>query len=85
MGAFYEYPTMREDLINTGVPHRILAGTRDALFPEPALADALSGLDVEWLEGFGHVPMIQDPGVFDAAFRRALLALYPPDPDAPRA
>lgn len=84
MGRFYEYPGMRDDLLHTGVPHRILAGTRDTLFPASSLAGVLAGLDVDWLEGFGHIPMLQDPGLFERAFRRTLTALYPPDPgDAP--
>jgi pimeloyl-ACP methyl ester carboxylesterase len=77
MGRFYQYPTMAADLKATGLPHRILAGTRDALFPRSRLEPALSGLTVEWLEGQGHIPMWQDPTGFRERFRAALEAIYP--------
>jgi pimeloyl-ACP methyl ester carboxylesterase len=78
MGRFYRYPAMRADLEATGLPHRILVGTRDALFPRHVLEPALAGLSVEWLEGLGHIPLWQDPVRFEQRLRAAVTALYPP-------
>jgi pimeloyl-ACP methyl ester carboxylesterase len=78
MGKFYTYPAMRADLTAAGVPHRILMGTRDPLFPVSRVHEALDDLAVEWLPDLGHVPMLQEPAGFRSAFRRALIALYPP-------
>lgn len=78
MGRFYEYPAMRTELLQAGVPHRVLMGTRDPLFPESRVREYLHGLQVEWLPDMGHVPMLQSPVSFKRAFRRALDELYPP-------
>jgi|SRR5579875_732362 len=77
MGRFYEYPAMRADLVRAAVPHRVLMGTRDPLFPAERLRAAFSDLQVEWLPDVGHIPMLQDPASFMRAFRRALAELYP--------
>jgi pimeloyl-ACP methyl ester carboxylesterase len=77
MGRFYEYPGMAADLKALLVPHVILMGDRDPLFPLARIRPALDGLRVEWLPGRGHVPFLEDPQAFDALLARALTALYP--------
>lgn len=78
MGQFYAYPDMASDLKAAPVPHLILVGDRDPLFPESRLRPALEGLSVEWLPERGHAPFLEAPRQFLTPFAAAVRRLYPP-------
>lgn len=79
MGPFYAYPGFREDvqrIEQSGTPLHIWLGRRDPLFPGEAQGEATAGLPVKWLDGVGHVPMLQDPDRFVPALREILALAY---------
>jgi pimeloyl-ACP methyl ester carboxylesterase len=68
----------RETLASISVPTLVLCGAEDVLTPpaeSEAMARAIPGSRLVVLEGVGHLPNLEDPGLFNAALAEFLATL----------
>jgi pimeloyl-ACP methyl ester carboxylesterase len=71
-------PASTDLVANLSVPALIIAGTEDKIISREvieAMANSVPGSSVVWVEGVGHLPMIEKPGATTAALRQFLQKL----------
>lgn len=73
-------PSYEETLARLAVPALVVVGSEDAFTTRQdaeRMRDLLSGSELVWLEGVGHMPNLERPEAFNAALLRLLARIAP--------